>query len=415
MLLNRPLVRLLSAGLLAVIACTDVTEPELSIGTGRRLSIGEYHACALDAQGTTFCWGTNTNFLEYGMINPTSSLPVKTSAQPFASLSGGPSQHTCALTTSRAGYCWGRGGRGEMGNGIDGAGTSSSDTGNPPTAVSFTEKWDDIRVGRLTTCGVTTTGVGYCWGLNQHGEIGDTLIPPNTRVTTPHKVIGGIEFTSIVPGWIHTCGIAKSGAAYCWGDNSSGQLGIGITDDLPHAQPLIVSFTQPFKKLALSARSTCGLTTSNTILCWGYNGTGQLGDGTTTLHSSPAPISSSLKFTDISMGSGFAGGLGTNVTIPAGIAQGGIAHACALATDGTVYCWGWNGAGQVGDGSTTTRLTPVPITGGVKMTSVALGGAYSCATGATAIFCWGANAAGQLGNATFTDSAIPVNVIFSWP
>lgn len=395
---------------LALAACEDSTAPGTAIGNGRRLYAGEWTACALDKDGHTQCWGNNSTFQEYGAAMGSSPLPVAVPIPTLAAIGGGTSHHACGLTSERVAICWGRGTRGQLGGGDLGA------TGNGPTTVqSEGVSWNDIAVGRLTTCGVATNGDGYCWGLNQHGELGDTLLSSGATVTTPRKVIGGIQFTSIVPGWLHTCGIATSGAAYCWGDNTSGQLGIGLIDEDAHGRPLLVSPSVAFKKLSLGARSTCGITTDNQLYCWGYNGTGQLGDGTTTTRPSPTPIGGSLRFSDVSLGSGFAEGVRAGTVMPTAVVQGGIAHGCALTTDGSPYCWGWNAVGQVGDASTTTQLTPVAVKTTKKMTSISVGGAYSCAVGDNALWCWGSNVIGQLGNSTFDDSPIPVAVVIGWP
>jgi alpha-tubulin suppressor-like RCC1 family protein len=395
---------------LLVAACSDSTPPGPAVGNGRRLHVGQWTACALDKDGHTECWGISSDFQEYGVTAPSSPIPIPVPAPTLAALGGGISHHTCGLTAERVAICWGRGTQGQLGGGDFGA------IGNGPTTVKLEGvSWDDIAVGRLTTCAVATNGDGYCWGLNQHGELGDTLLAASAKVSTPNKVIGGIQFKSIVPGWIHTCGIATSGSAYCWGDNSSGQLGIGVVDADAHARPLLVSPSVAFKKLSLGARSTCGITTDDQILCWGYNATGQLGDGTTTTRPSPTPIASSLKFSDISLGSGFAEGVRTGTVLPTGVAQGGIAHGCALTVGGAPYCWGWNGVGQVGDASTTTQLSPVAVKTDKKMKSIAVGGNYSCAVGDNALWCWGSNAGGQLGNSTNEDSPVPVAVIIGWP
>lgn len=402
----------LSLAVLALVACSESTEPDKGIGGTRRLAAGEWTACALDIDGATSCWGANSGFFEYGASPgtvPPTALPVRVPVPRLATLSVGNAQHMCGITPGREAICWGRGSNGQLGRG------EVEPTGNTPAAVNLAAQWDGIAVGRLTTCGWTVAGTGHCWGLNQHGEIGDTAVMRGAKVLIPREVNGGIMFTSIVPGWLHTCGIARSGAAYCWGWNASGQLGIGAADSLDHPHPVLVSPTLTFKKLSLGSRSTCGITTTNQLLCWGANTTGQLGDGTTTQRDAPRPVASSVKFTDVALGSGFAGGVSNSVVLPGGVGQGGIAHTCAISEAQTAYCWGWNGAGQVGDGTIETRLSPVPAAGGIRFTSLALGGAYTCGTGETALWCWGSGAVGQLGNANFADSPLPLRAIYSWP
>jgi alpha-tubulin suppressor-like RCC1 family protein len=387
-------------------ACANPNEVDPAIEGTRRLAVGAATACALDPVGTVYCWGVNTGFLEYGSSTVSSSgSPVAVPVQPLLSLSGGWSQHRCGLTATGA-ICWGRGGNGQLGNGALGS------AGNVPVNVSVQENWADITTGRLTTCGVNTDGDAYCWGLNQYGEVGDTLLPLNTRQLTPNRVVGGIKFSSVVAGWLHTCGVSTTGTAYCWGNNTSGQLGIGIFDTVPHAKPVAVASSLQFRKIALSARATCGITVDDQLLCWGYNGLGQLGDGTTTQRSAPTPVGSGKKWKDVAMSNGFVEG--TAAISPTGIVQGGIAHACAIDDAGAAYCWGWNGAGQLGDATTTNRLVPTAVFGNLKFDSIALGSAFSCAMSGAAIHCWGGNSVGQLGNSTSQDTSQPVKVLTGW-
>jgi alpha-tubulin suppressor-like RCC1 family protein len=392
-------------------ACVDSGPKAAS--DGRRLFVGESTACALDRDGAVWCWGRNSEYFEYG-VNPSvlapSSTPVAVPVPRLMSLAGGPSSHVCGLREGGEAICWGRGGVGQLGSG------STSLTGNAPATVLFSGTMTDIRVGRLTTCGLVAPGDAYCWGLNQSGELGDTLVGAGEQVQQPNKVVGGVTFSSVVPGWTHTCGVSTAGAIYCWGDNTRGQLGIGTIDDDDHPRPLLVPYPAAFRSVALSARSTCALTTDDRILCWGYNGAGQLGDGTTTSRAEPAPIASDLKFREVAVSSGFGGAPAIGLVNPTGLTQGGIAHACGVTDTGIVFCWGWNGNGQLGDGTTTQRLSPTLVPGLNGVTSIALGGAFSCATTENALACWGYNYFGQLGDGKPTiDSPVPVTVNFPWP
>jgi alpha-tubulin suppressor-like RCC1 family protein len=397
---------LVALALLAV-GCLNPNESHPSTEGSRRLAAGASTACALDPSGKVFCWGLNSSFFEYGTgALSTSATPIEVPVPPLTSISSGWGQHKCGLADVGA-VCWGRGASGQIGNATLGA------AGNPPTNVAVQEDWRDISTGRLTTCAVNAEGDAFCWGLNQNGVLGDTLIPLGARQTTPNRVVGGVKFASVVAGWIHTCGISTAGTVYCWGDNTTGQLGIGTTDADAHAMPVPVASTLQFRKIALSARSTCAVTVDDQLLCWGYNGTGQLGDGTTTTRDAPTTVALARKWKDVSVSSGFVEG--TAATAPAGLSQGGAAHACAVDDAGAVYCWGWNAAGQLGDGSRADQLAPTPVNSTVHFSSVALGSAYSCAMSGTAIYCWGSNAVGQLGaGSALADATQPVRVLTGW-
>src|SRR4249919_50256 len=199
------------------------------------------------------------------------------------------------------------------------------------------------------------------------------------------------ESSLIATGSYHTCARAANGTVRCWGDNSSAELGVGTT--APRAAPVQVSgLGGGIQAVAAKGVYTCALTATGTVRCWGDNSRGQLGDGTTIQRRTPATVS----------------GLGSGVRA---IAAANL-HTCALTAAGAVLCWGDNSHGQLGDGTTTQRLTPVPVAGldsGVR--AIAAGGEHACAvTTAGAVLCWGDNIVGQLGDGTTTRRTTPVAV-----
>jgi len=300
--------------------------------------------------------------------------------------------------------CWGRGGLGQLGGGVRG------DTGNAATIVRGRINWRDLRVGRLDTCGVSIEGRGFCWGANQEGEIGVAFVSLDEATTSPIELDGGFRFKEVTVGWLHACGITSANQTYCWGSNTSGQLGAGPDFSLLEGSriPIAVEGNRAFVQLSLGAVHSCGVTAGGVAYCWGENFAGQLGDGTTLSHSAPSPVLTPLRFTFIATASGFASG----GNIPPPVPNPGLyAHTCALTSAGTPYCWGWNGNGQVGDGTTTSRLTPVPVAGNLTLATIALGGAYTCGMQGNAVWCWGANAVGQLGRGSLSAlSTVPVRV-----
>jgi alpha-tubulin suppressor-like RCC1 family protein len=185
--------------------------------------------------------------------------------------------------------------------------------------------------------------------------------------------------------------LTTKGAPECWGYNCEGEL--GDNTKVNSAVPVAVySLGKGVKAFSAGSYTTCALTTRSQVKCWGYNGDGELGDGTTT--SSLKPV--------------LAGGLGKKVKA---ITYGDI-HGCAVNTSGVVKCWGYNGYGALGDNTTTTSSKPVEVYNmGGKVKALSAGGYHSCAVTTKGVAkCWGFNAYGQLGNNTTTTSHKPVRV-----
>ena len=390
----------LMAAAFAFGACdSSSTAPTDSANIGNRLATGETTTCAIAKSGGLYCWGENSSFLQYSIAVPASSSPVQIPISDFRSLSLGHGSHMCGMSSAHKAQCWGRNTNGQIGN-------DTISTGSTASTVFGDFPFTQMSASRLTTCGVTTGGGAYCWGINQRGEGGNPSRVVGQSDSIPRLAqISGLTF--ITAGWLHGCGFNSSGTAYCWGDNAQGQLGFGNTDSLIHSIPFAIPTALRFEELSAGANYTCGITTTHAAYCWGQNATGELGDGTTTTRMTPTAVAGGLKFAHIAASSGF--GPGSGAAIPNAI-PGGIAHTCALTETGEAYCWGWNGAGQIGDGTVIDKLTPVAVSGGLKFTSISLGGSHTCATKDALVFCWGGNAFGQLGNGSLINSPVPVAV-----
>src|SRR2546425_23071 len=288
---------------------------------------------------------------------------------------------------------------------IDKAGTGYTLTATSPVLTGETSSEFDITLpltfvavsaGFVHTCGFTTAGGAYCWGVNYCGQLGDG---DTTRRTSPIAVGGGLTFATVSAAYFHTCGITIAGAAYCWGVNGTGQLGNGTTT-APQTclgapcsmSPAAVVGGLTFATVSAGVYHTCAITTSGAAYCWGYNGGGALGDGTwaDTKQTSPVAVVGGLTFAAVSAGS---------------------FHTCGVTTAGAAYCWGDNDNGQLGDGTTTPRAGPVAVVGGLTVAAEGDGGAHTCGiTTAGAAYCWGFNGNGQLGDGTATDQLSPVRV-----
>jgi alpha-tubulin suppressor-like RCC1 family protein len=386
----------------AAAALTTIEPSFLSLPN--TISVGATAACALTPSGAGYCWGMNER-QEFGAPLPAgSSSPFATTIPNFAELSGGGGHHFCGINGGGSAMCWGRSDFGALGSG------TIPFISSGPVTVAGAINWTAINMSRLTACGVSASNIGYCWGDNQRGEVGSAAIAIRDATSTPHVLDGGLTWKSVVAGWLHACGITSAGAAYCWGDNTAGQLGIGTVDaTLLHLVPTPVATTERFIQLSLGTRSTCGITVDHEAFCWGENWTGQIGDGTRALKAVPTAVAGGYRFSYIAVSPGFGDGSSAPLPVIPGV-QAGMGHTCALTETGKPYCWGWNGSGQLGDGTTVDRLTPQQVTGGLSLTSIGLGGSATCGRSGNRIWCWGSNLVGQLGNSTLVDSRTPTLV-----
>lgn len=303
-------------------------------------------------------------------------------------------QHTCAVTANGDAYCWGANFSGELGTGAPGAYIAT------PVLVSGGLRFASVGAGYEFTCGLTTTGAAFCWGNDWAGELGIGSANTDSGRSVPTPVFGGFVFTSLSVGPDHVCGTTSDGRAACWGNGSTGQLGDpSFQWNEVSLVPLVVDETSGFEKGrpasigATGLLHTCGLDSSGHAYCWG------------TLHYNVAPLGSDV-------GVSFTTGSPTPLSVPPGVVLTSVAtglfHSCAIAFDGAAFCWGENSIGQLGTGSfsvptfdtTNTQAYPQPVVGGVKFVQIASGqGEFTCgvAVGGGA-YCWGVNDDGQLGS-----------------
>lgn len=301
----------------------------------------------------------------------------------FVGLSVG-SHYSCGLTPAGAAYCWGWNNHGQLGDG-----TTSDES--RPVAVASRLSFAMVSAGSWYTCAVTAGGDAYCWGGNDHGQLGDGT---TSDQSSPVLVGGGLHFIAVTTGLTHTCGITTDSAAYCWGGNTAGQLGDGTGPTLRgRSLPVPVVGGVKFTVISAGDRHTCGVATGGVAYCWGESFFGQLGDGTptrsATVRSTPALVAGGMRYATLS-----SGGL----------------HTCGITTGGEAYCWGDND-GQLGDGTPTPRITPVPVAGGKHFTALSAGAFHTCAVSTDSIaYCWGRNPFSQLGDGTTTNRLLPTPV-----
>lgn len=371
------------------------------------VSVGGFHTCALQPDTTLRCWGENL----YGKLGDgtttNSSSPVAVSGITTATSVAAGFHHTCAALSDGTVRCWGRNEFGQLGNGA----TADSST---PVAVSGITTATAVTAGGFHSCALLADDTVRCWGRNDFGQLGDATM---TSSSTPVMVTGlGVPAT-ITAGGFHTCALLPDGAVQCWGRNTYGQLGDGTTNG--SSVPVWVSGLAPATTLTAGGYHTCAQVPDSTVWCWGRNTYGQLGDGSSLTYSTSSFL---LGQTGLDTATAVPGSHSrrpvrvSDISTAAGVTAGAW-HTCAPLADGSASCWGRNDFGQLGDGTTTSTTTPVRVIGlSEGVIALAAGAYHTCARLPDAtVQCWGWNYAGQLGNGMTSDGSTPVTVVGSGP
>jgi alpha-tubulin suppressor-like RCC1 family protein len=361
------------------------------------IDAGHDHSCAVLADGSAACWGSD-------VLGQLGNGPAITDSQPTASPVALPSGrravsitagglHACAILDDGSAVCWGYDAEGQLGNGpgLTDVQPAPSPVTLPPgrTAVA-------ISAGNIHTCAVLDDGSATCWGSDGNGQLGNGAVTGDQPSPSPVALPPGRTAVAITAGDAHTCAVLDDGSAACWGFDVLGQVGDGSGFSLERPSPSRVALPAGRTAVAISAGDahTCAVLDDGSAACWGLDVTGQLGNGAVT-GSQASP---------------------TAVAIPPGrravaITAGG-AHTCATLEGGSVACWGLDDHGQVGNGPVTgDQASPAAVALRLGRTAVAIsaGSRHVCAVldDGSAV-CWGLDDRGQLGNgAPVLDQADP--------
>jgi alpha-tubulin suppressor-like RCC1 family protein len=338
----------------------DVTGLEQGVNA---ITIGYEHTCVLVSGGVK-CWGDNY----YGQLGDGTTIASSTPVEVIGLDQGVTAittdyNHNCALVSGGGVKCWGENWYGQLGDG------TTTDSGTPVDVVGLSSGVTAIAAGFHFTCAIVSGGGAKCWGVNYDGQLGDGT---TTNSSTPVDVVGlSSGVTGITAGEIHTCALVSGGGVKCWGVNDGGQLGDG-TNNQSSTPVDVVGLSSGVTSISAGDYHSCAIVSGGGVKCWGGNPYGELGDGTTDNSSTPVDVT----------------GLSSGVT---GITAGDF-HTCAIGPSGGLKCWGKNEYGQLGDGTTTNRSTPVDVAGlSQGVTAVAAGYAHTCALVSSAgrAKCWG--------------------------
>ena len=378
----------LLAALLLVVAASDgagASRVEGSAAGATIIAAGGLHTCAAVAGGAVKCWGANLvgqlgNGTTTDHARPVAVSGLSSGVQALAAST----DHTCALLSSGGVKCWGGNGFGQLGDG------TTADRHRPVAVSGLGSGVQAIAAGGSHSCALLSGGGVKCWGHNNRGQLGNGTTSESDTPVAVSGLASGVQ--AIAAGSAHTCAVLSGGGIDCWGANDDGQLGDGTMSD--RALPVAVfGLAGTAQAVSPGGAHTCALLSVGGVECWGANDFGQVGDGTKAFRYHPVPVS----------------GL---VSGAQAIAAGG-AYACALLSGGSVECWGRGDSGQVGDGTKTERDAPVGVSSlasGVQ--AIAAGENHNCAVlSGGGVKCWGANGLGELGDGTTTGRSKPVSVI----
>jgi len=367
------------------------------------VAAGSEFTCAARKDASIWCWGSN----DYGKLGDNtesdSNYPVRTANLDNSGMVTAGRDHACALDSDRNVWCWGRNDMGQLGYG------NFSNRLQPVLIGGFPDI-ELISAGGENTCALQQGGWVWCWGTNGRGQLGIALANPGETcggsdpcTDTPLQVAELVEAHYIAlgptdPDWGHACAL-QYGDAWCWGRNDVYQNGHAPPVD--DASPVQVTTGGGLSQIVAGQGFTCAAQTAG-VLCWGDNEHGQLGNGTgngdaTWIPQQVVGFNESLK--TLSAGHG---------------------HTCASSDNGGAWCWGVNGFGRLGNGTTTNQIMAVPVLdlpGNVEQISA--GATHTCALVSITerledrleLYCWGENTRGQLGDGTNEERHQPVQVI----
>ncbi|MBU1239348.1 hypothetical protein KKF84_00195, partial [Myxococcota bacterium] len=299
--------------------------------------------------------------------------------------------HACALDTTGNAWCWGVGDYGTLGNG------TTTDSATPvavimPSGVQFSS----IVAGSLGyNCALDTSGSAWCWGNNVNGTLG---IGTTNNAATPVLINmpAGVTFTGLAGGGAHVCALDSTQQIWCWGDNTFGALGDGTTDMALDPVPTTQGMGVDFMRVSAGSSHTCAVDTTGNAWCWGKGTDGQIGDGhyLTVLNPTAVEMPGGELLTTISAGD---------------------SHSCGIDTSGLPWCWGGLAFHALLGNLTGTNRSPLPVqVFNLASFYVAISAGYNHTCGVDdigVVHCWGMNGQGQLGIGTTANSSIPQMIL----
>lgn len=361
----------------------DAQTGEAGTLTTSSIDAGDQHSCAT-LRGALYCWGDNQRG-QLG-VGDTTARPSPTrvgSLGDWAEVTTG-KNHSCARRSDGSAYCFGA-------NDIGQLGTAPLAQSLEPRRVTLPSPAAHIVTEANHVCVITDLGALLGWGENLEGELGQGDAPPFVSQFPPVAIGTDQDWTAVDTGQGDTCGLRGSGDLYCWGRNTSAQLGLGDGALQQTRAPTLVG-TTTYRRIQAGQDHSCGIRNDGALDCWGQNQFGNLGTGDRAAHSSAIQIGTKQDWQAISLDT---------------------FHSCAIDLAQHLYCWGRNVEGQLGTGDNDDRLSPSQVPG-EGFVQVAVGRFHTCALKADdSVWCTGADESGELGlgttdrTATFSQLSFP--------
>jgi alpha-tubulin suppressor-like RCC1 family protein len=375
----------------------------VQIGTARNwtaVAAGADHTLALKADGTLWAWGRNSfgqlgktvNGLPTGAPVASQSVPVQIGTDRNWVSVAADGSSSFALKGDGTLWAWGRNDAGQLGNGDPAP--LPADVAMPVLAANpGGSRYVAVSAGGRHTLALQADGTLWAWGDNRLGQLGQGQADQSPHAT-PLRVGLASDWTAVSAGGLHSLALKGDGTLWGWGDNQFGQTGHEPADLTPRATPLQVGTDRDWAALSAGDLHSMAIKRSGTLWAWGDNTAGQLGDGTTVQRNTPVQIVAPASLADI-------------VAVAAG-----AAHSLALRANGELHAWGDNGSGQLGNGTTIGALSPLhSATDAAGWTGTDQGGAFTVALRSNGtLWAWGDNASGQLGDGTLTQRPVPAMV-----